>query len=493
MKNLLLIIALVIFSIYSFSQSIDDALRYSQSDLSGTARYVSMGGAFGALGGDISAISDNPAATGVFSYSEFNITPTIYHGNTETNYYGKTSYDNKTRFTLNNIGFVGTSKIDKNNWKFINYAFSYKKLNNYNQNIYALGTNNNNSITDYFANEANGTTLYDLDNNYDNSYVGDNAYQSYLIDPVENKPSNTEYKTSYNNYGEVQINRIKTTGNKSDYSFAIGTNYNNKIYLGMSFNYSSVNYTYLSDFEEQDIYKKIDNFKQMQYKNRYTTSGYAYTFKIGLIVRPIKWLRISYAFHTPSSYNMTDNYSHSIQSWGVKNEGNVTNPYAESPYGLYEYRIITPMKMMAGMGFVIGKKATIGLEYEYLDYSKARISSRSSYNEFANDNAMIKDAFKGSHNVKAGFEYRLGQISIRTGASYFDSPYRPKEINKNAYTIYYSGGLGLNLNFFYANLAYSYGYSTSYYYPYQIDGQDTEPYEINKSTNKFIATIGVRF
>ncbi len=43
------------------AQNVDDALRYSQIFYGGTARFMSMGGAFTALGGDISSLSQNPA------------------------------------------------------------------------------------------------------------------------------------------------------------------------------------------------------------------------------------------------------------------------------------------------------------------------------------------------------------------------------------------------------------------------------------------------
>ena len=41
-----------------FAQGEMDAYKFSQYDLSGTARYLGMGGAFGALGGDISAMGE---------------------------------------------------------------------------------------------------------------------------------------------------------------------------------------------------------------------------------------------------------------------------------------------------------------------------------------------------------------------------------------------------------------------------------------------------
>ena len=49
-----------------FSQGVVDALKYSQQDIRGTARYMGMAGAFGALGGDITTLSQNPAGIGVY-------------------------------------------------------------------------------------------------------------------------------------------------------------------------------------------------------------------------------------------------------------------------------------------------------------------------------------------------------------------------------------------------------------------------------------------
>ena len=53
-----------------FSQGVVDALKYSQQDIRGTARYMGMAGAFGALGGDITTLSQNPAGIGVYRNSD---------------------------------------------------------------------------------------------------------------------------------------------------------------------------------------------------------------------------------------------------------------------------------------------------------------------------------------------------------------------------------------------------------------------------------------
>src|SRR5690606_18281801 len=79
-KNLLLLVGLA-FMCSAYAQEGQDALRYSLSEIQGTARYRAISGAFGALGGDMSAVSSNPAGSAVFvsrqasfSLSRLNIT-----------------------------------------------------------------------------------------------------------------------------------------------------------------------------------------------------------------------------------------------------------------------------------------------------------------------------------------------------------------------------------------------------------------------------------
>ena len=60
-----ILFSLLILSAPLFSQGEVDALRFSREDLLGTARAMSMGGAFGALGGDLTGVSINPAGIAV--------------------------------------------------------------------------------------------------------------------------------------------------------------------------------------------------------------------------------------------------------------------------------------------------------------------------------------------------------------------------------------------------------------------------------------------
>ena len=65
------------------SQEINDAMRYAQDNLNGTARFRAMGGAFGALGGDLSSLNINPAGSAVFANNQVALTLSSY--NTKNN------------------------------------------------------------------------------------------------------------------------------------------------------------------------------------------------------------------------------------------------------------------------------------------------------------------------------------------------------------------------------------------------------------------------
>ena len=66
-------ILLFIFSLSPFAYG-QDVQRFSERHLMGTARYVGMGGAMTAIGGDPTAALDNPAGLGLYRRSELSLT-----------------------------------------------------------------------------------------------------------------------------------------------------------------------------------------------------------------------------------------------------------------------------------------------------------------------------------------------------------------------------------------------------------------------------------
>ena len=72
MKKILFLIGGLLSSLVINAQVIsnfDGAVLFSDEDINGTARYNAMSGAFGSLGGDMSAVGINPAGLAVFNNS----------------------------------------------------------------------------------------------------------------------------------------------------------------------------------------------------------------------------------------------------------------------------------------------------------------------------------------------------------------------------------------------------------------------------------------
>ena len=75
MKRILITIALMSAAVFAGAQDIYSSMDLSGNQYTGTARTMAMGNAFTALGGDLGAISVNPAASAVNHYSQFVVSP----------------------------------------------------------------------------------------------------------------------------------------------------------------------------------------------------------------------------------------------------------------------------------------------------------------------------------------------------------------------------------------------------------------------------------
>ncbi|PLX06554.1 MAG: hypothetical protein C0596_14580 [Marinilabiliales bacterium] len=211
MKRTILIIGVLFSAITLFSQNEVDALRYSYLIPGGTARYNAMGGSFGALGADASTLIFNPAGMGVYHSSDFTFSPAFVITNMDANYQGGIGEDYDVNFNINNFSYIGSIPVNKENGvTSINVGLSYNRLNNFHENIVVEGTNNYNSMTDWFASKASGNTYEYLDGFYTGL-----AWDSYLIDPDPTDTTGTQYVSAYyGDYGQTQRQIIYRNGHQ---------------------------------------------------------------------------------------------------------------------------------------------------------------------------------------------------------------------------------------------------------------------------------------
>lgn len=495
MKRICLIISSIL-CVYAgaLAQNVDDALRYSRVFYGGTARFMSMGGAFTSLGGDISSLSQNPAGLGVFRSSEMTMTPQLMYDKTSASFNG-ISEDYLYNFNLNQAGFVSNVISNNNSSGLItfNFGYSFNKTNNLNQSVIIRGKNSESSMADYWSGISDGFYKYELGNNVPDAAI---AFDAYVIDTLSG--SNTQYGTVYSNYGDnppsrygQDVNRLITyDGFTGEHAISFGGNYSNKIFFGGTFGISQLRYSSYYQHVESTNLALPSSFKNFTYVDYYENTGTGYGFKLGAIIKPVETVRIGLAFHSPTWYYINAYFYDNIAS-------NFTDgdhyEYYNNPMR-YEYGLATPFRFLTGIGIQIKKVALLSVDYEFADYSSAHFYQTGDGYDYSEKNMNIKNSLKSTSNFRAGGEYRLNNIYFRGGFGYYGKAFKPGEDNGNLDYTSFSAGTGfrernISIDFGYTHYKYS-----QKYYLYPLDSS-YDPALANLSTNQnmFTLTFGYRF
>ena len=200
MKKGIGILVVMLNSLIISAQSELDISKFIIPDITGTARYMSMGGAMGAVGGDASAIKDNPAGLGIYRSSEMTGTLNILRQNTDATWYGLNSTNNLYKLGTNNFSLIISSATKRSKsgktsgLQNSNFSFSYQKLKDFNRQLNINGGLSSSSMTDYMAYFTQGIAKDNLQSAdsyepFDNTYIpwlSVLAYEGYLINPSAN-------------------------------------------------------------------------------------------------------------------------------------------------------------------------------------------------------------------------------------------------------------------------------------------------------------------
>ena len=488
------IVLLMVLSSALSAQNLVDALRFTQSLNGGTARFVSMGGAFGALGGDFTSLSYNPAGIGVFQKTDFSFSPTLLYNTSTSDFLENTSKDFSYQFNVGQLGFVSTLKSGNGNIKNINFGIGYSNLNDYNQLIPIEGTRPAGddrmgiSMFDYFMyNDYVGGNLDGTDPEFLDPYWERLAFDAYVIDTIPG--TNFDYDDNLLPLGASQKHVLDNKGRKSEWVFTFGGNYAHKFYFGATLGLQSVRYETIIDHTENWV--ENDNHYNFSFRQNISTHGFGYTFKAGALFKPIELLRLGAAFHLPTFYNMKDEYFNTMTSSFVNyaveptdEDGNELGP------DIVYYKLITPMKFIGSVGLQFKKFALLSLDYEFVDYSAMRFRERKSDIDFDADNSEIQDTYRATQNLRLGGEVRFGTFAFRGGYAHFGSPYKPDSENEKAGYSALSAGIGIRENAFYFDLGYARTLHEERYYLYDMEPDGAF---LNSNRNKFVATVGIRF
>jgi hypothetical protein len=473
-----------------------DALRYSQIYFGSTARSISLGGAFGALGGDYTCLSTNPAGLGIYRKSDFSFTLGFADRNHQADFEGNRNDDDRFSLELPHIGVVLASGSETQSSDFA-FGISYNRLASFNNSIFYKGKNTQNSILDSFLEEINSNGGVSNDQLFDLfPFDGDLAYQTYLINPTI--LDSNQYSSVIPDGGATQSMNLESDGSMGEFSLGLAGKADDYLTLGFSVGFPNIDYNEVKTYTETDDDNSIfvndtniiyNDFRALKYENFLKTSGTGFNMKAGMIVQPIDWMRVGLAVHTPTWFFMSDIYSSYMQS----EFANGSFDYS-SPEGNYTYRLTTSWRTIASMGFIIGKTALISLESEMVQYPRAKLRA-SDYN-FQQENETINTIYKqSSFNFRAGGEWRYGPFSIRGGFGFYGSPFEAQFVDSKTdqTTLSYSGGVGYRGKKYYFDLGYVNMERGEAFRAYNMSSESTPFSTIQRTDNRVLTTFGWRF
>ena len=477
MNKLLITCAVVLSGTAAFAQSAIDAYRLSQPDLRGTARYMSMAGAFGALGGDLSVLSHNPGGIGVYRNSDVGFTLDLDLQNSESNSNGIKNGVDQTKFLLNNIGFVWTMKLPSSSCPNLNFGFTYNKNVSFNRR-YRGTIGLTNSLSNYIANvttqggynedqllpsSSNGNDPYNPSQGYGAPWLSILGYDGYLFS--QSGPANhyvgqwADGMTSGMGYFDVL-----ESGAVDSYNIALGGNISNVFFWGMDFDITHLNYNLTPMWSENLERAQVGDDNgiintmpaRWTLQNYYNCSGTGFNYKLGFIIKPIQEFRVGFSFETPTWYGLTETFSADLNA--LYNDKNPVSTYTNDGYNGYnDINFRTPWKVNVSAAAVLLNRLILSAEYEWTGYQGMKYSTPSYFGggDYWDDNYYpwdpwfapatrasnydpyistgvdnyyytnqdIKNTYKSTNTFRIGAELRvLPQLSIRAGYSFVSSP-----------------------------------------------------------------------
>ncbi|WP_457616684.1 OmpP1/FadL family transporter [Lutibacter sp.] len=380
MKNLL-IIAMLSVAYVSNSQTLsynDIGVLFSKEKINGTARYNAMSGAFGALGGDLSAMDINPAGAAVFLKSEFSATFNVRNTQTTASYYGNSEPIENDYTNLSQTGgvFVFRNYGSNDGWGKIAVGFNYSIANDFENMWFAQGNSN---------------------------------FPTWIDDP--NDP-NIQYLNSDGQYFENT-----TSGKNYKYSFTIASQYNDNLYLGASVNTYDVE-SYQRILLEEYNNDGNGNTLDASLIQELLTYGEGISFTLGLISKPNENIRLGIAYQSPVWYNLLEDYVGEDLELYLSNTNEIISSY--SGINTFDYKLRTPSKLTGSFAYIFNNFGLISFDYIYKNYSKISLSN----GNFVTENQSFLTDMESTGEFRLGTEWRFKNLSLRGGYHYEKSPYK---------------------------------------------------------------------
>lgn len=472
MKKILLILLLA-YSLSPIAYS-QDVQRFAERSTIGSARYVGMGGAMTAIGGDPSAAMVNPAGLGLYRRSEISVSIDETIDNTQQ-VESNDTYQ-RTRFAAPQISAIWAwgNANKQRGLVYNNFMFSLNRLANFNRDIVVKGAGMGMvpTICNITNDEGGVSEEFLVNKPWDNVEIGWLSilgYEAYLIDPIENN----KWKPAVD-FTDGSLS-ISETGTSDQYTISWAGNISNQWYIGIGLNIPTITYTKHTSLREENK----QNSSSAELKSMFHVSGVGVSGSFGLIYRPIQALRIGASLQTPTILSLSRQSTGDMYSTIAGQKYEVLTPES----GVMDIDIASPLRTSVSVAGQMGKIGLIAVQYDYAhsnemeDIHTLRMGAEAQVTRglFLNAGYVYESSF-----MKEDPKWLLGYNEIRT-----DMDYR-----YTAATQYASAGIGYRSDVVVAQLAYQYGWQTIHQYASE---EQALPCYVDSHTHRIVATLAWRF
>lgn len=496
MKNKLY--SLLIFLIcagQSPAQNVSDAVRWSVLQPASTGRTLGVAGSFGAMGGDFSVLSVNPAGLGEYARGEFVFSPSMNFKESRAFLVkdpNRINTEDDSSIKIDNLGFVASNSPVASKWTHSNFAIGYNKVSDLGRTFYYEGKTIG-SITEEFAEYANGKVLDDLDNF--------RAWPAYSVGAIYDLDEDQDYETDFQERPLQPVQKrqlVSQEGSINELAFAWGGKYDNRLNVGVVVGVPFVNYEETKTYEELDPDREISLFDDLTFTEYLNTTGVGVNFKAGLIYTINKTFRIGGAIHSPTWYTLNDDYFTNLEYAYTDTENHRFEH--RSPDGSFKYKINSPWRAIGSVGAILklGENVVgfVNGDVEWVDYGESSVdltaysSDPIESQKTVSINRDISQFLGQSVNVRLGSELGIQKLRLRAGYESSQSPYNADVDRMEGWSF----GIGLREDNFFMDLGFQSRKSNEGYLPYVVLDTERHPLvNIETIRKKFLFTIGFKF
>ena len=495
----IIFIYILFFHLNINSQNIYDAINYNFSNDLGNSRFTSMGGAFGALGGNLSAISTNPASGAVFELSRAGGSITLENNSMKSNYSNTNNETDRTNIHYQGGMVYVFKNYGSGNLKKFAFGINVQSTNSFSSDLLITGRGDQ-SIDNFFLNNSLGLSISDLSVNSNESvtgvyrWLGNNygyyaqqaflGYQSYLLNYSDT--DNNFYSLAKYDNGVNITNEVFSRGFNNKISINLSGLVKDNFHFGFNVNIYEIDLT-KDNIHYEDGFDEDSSVRYIDFRNYLYTRGGGLSLQLGMIYK-LRNVRIGVSYESPTWFKIEDELEQEIE---VQTIDKITNEiYTDivdpSIINVYEYNYKAPSKLTLSLASIIKNMFILSFDFDNQNYSSSKFGTKND-ETYKNLNLALKQNLTAVYNYRFGSEIRLNNLSIRGGFKHSNSPFNDSEIKLN------SKSFGIGFQFENSSLDIGFSSNNIKYNHQLFDSGLTNSAEINNSQFRTVISYNLIF